>query len=83
MQAMKNTFKIIYWTRKKLQQDKGLYCGLELSSFRINLLSLYREHSEKAGTHNPEWATPLCPCNGVFTDQLIFRLISPRILIIK
>ena len=25
---------------------------------------------------DPEQATPLCPCNGVFTDQFIVRLIS-------
>lgn len=33
--------------------------------------------------HNPEQATCLCPCNGVFIDQFIYRSIFLRILTIK
>ena len=32
---------------------------------------------------NAERATRLCPCNGVFIDQFIYRSIFPRILTIK
>lgn len=81
MQVMKNTFKIISVlnTKKKLQQDKVCIVVWNCLLF---VLTCYPYTSEKAGTHNSEWATLLYPCNGVFTEQLIFRSISLRIILI-
>lgn len=28
------------------------------------------------GAHNPDWLTPLCPCNGVFTDQFFYYQVN-------
>ena len=33
---------------------------------------------EPSGAHNLEWATLWCPCNGIFTNQFIFRSTSHK-----
>ena len=38
---------------------------------------------EPSRAHNLEWATLWCPCNGIFTNQFIFRSTSHKFLTIK
>ena len=85
-------FHIINPLLTKLVRSRWLDIGLVLFFFfffffvfmDLDFVSVHK-HAKKTwpisshpGTNDPEPTTLLCSCNGVFTDQFIFRLNFPR-----
>ena len=58
-----------------------LFCCTIFLKWTLRLLNT--THGYQEAITRSERATPLCPCYGVLTDQLIFRSIFPPILNIK
>ena len=48
---------------RKVQDNKMSLSGTWLIYYTVS------------GAHNPEQATSMCSCHGVFTDQFIFRMV--------
>lgn len=57
----------------------------KLGAYHVNTIKRYKRvgFCRLTEAHYPEGVPPLCPGNGVFTDQFILRSIFPQILNIK
>ena len=55
---------------------EGGRLGIEGGSAQVRVVGVHRS----PGAHNPDCATSMRSCHGVFTDQFTFRTVMARIL---